>query len=176
MAMLLPRGIFHINPTRRRSRGFISCKECHRAVTGTKTKVPWAISNGYHFGGAPKVLTDLSEVELALKTPVRSFGYLVLWKGGRSHKLKGTLGYYKGNPTAITATVGLAALIADLINDQLVTTLYGPMTHEQRTRAKKYGKIRPGKLKEAILWHGKHMSLISILTFHKQSLYSNHST
>ena len=42
----------------------------------------FAIANNYSFGTTPSVLTELTDVELALITPVKTFGYCFAWGVG----------------------------------------------------------------------------------------------
>jgi len=70
----------------------IICKDCKRDIErGVMPK--WAIANGYFFGTPPKCISELTEIERAFITPVKSFGYVYVWTGGPNQKLKGTLAY-----------------------------------------------------------------------------------
>jgi hypothetical protein len=88
--LLSPRGCF----LRENKKGFLVCSKCKCSLEKSNTPM-YAIANNFAFGEPPDFLTDLTEAELALLTPCRTFGYCYTFVGGRNTKLKGTLGYYK---------------------------------------------------------------------------------
>ena len=52
-------------------------------------------------GVAPECLTTLTTVELAFIKPVRSYGYVFTFTGGKQRQLKGVLCYYKVSPKSV---------------------------------------------------------------------------
>ena len=55
----------------------------------------FAILNNNYVGDVPHCLGILSETELAYITPVKLFGYIVSYTGGKHLQLRGSLSFYK---------------------------------------------------------------------------------
>jgi len=92
--MLSPRGCFVRDVAGRRKKGFAVCSKCKMSLS--KCMMPrFAIANNYAMGGPPMCLVELSEVELAMLTPVKTFGYCFAYTGGCNKQLKGSLSYFK---------------------------------------------------------------------------------
>jgi hypothetical protein len=90
--------------------GFSCCKSCKSSLS--RGLMPsMAIANNYCFGTPPQCLSDLSEVELALLTPIKTYGYCFSYTGGRQKQLKGSLSYYKVD----IASVARAAMHFDVL-------------------------------------------------------------
>ena len=53
----------------------------------------FAIANDYWFGKTPDCLRALSRLELALLSPIKSYGYIFMYTGGA--QLMGSLSYFK---------------------------------------------------------------------------------
>jgi hypothetical protein len=145
--MLSPRAHFDLNCTR--GGGFIACKACKISL-GNCTIPTFAIANQCAVGPPPTCLLDLTEVELALITPVRCFGYIFTYTGGKQMKLKGTLGYYKVEESSIAR--GIAHFDVLGLNDNIVVLISGKMTSKQYKRAKELGSIRTSKIIRAVNW------------------------
>ena len=92
--MLSPRGCYVRDVVRRRKKGFAVCSKCKMSLS--KCMMPhFAIANNYAFGAPPSCLLELTEVELAMLTPVKTFGYCFAYTGGCNKQLKGSLSYFK---------------------------------------------------------------------------------
>lgn len=127
------------------------CSGCFYAQSKGQTPQK-AIRNGFYFGETPKELQELSDVELAFITPVRTFGYCFSFTGGKNTALKGTLGYFKVEQKSIVRGAGIALKACDILNKHIIFVLYGEMTESQINSAKKKAHIRPTKVAEAIKW------------------------
>jgi hypothetical protein len=102
--ILSPRACYIRRDDRRSREGFSLCSNCKYNMEHTSMPKN-AIINGYIFGQPPKCLLDLTELELAMLTPVRTHGYCFSYTGGRQKQLKGSLSYYKINIESIVRTV-----------------------------------------------------------------------
>ena len=77
--ILSPRSTF-INKSNR-EKGFVICQSCNNAYC--KEKLPqYSIANNFFFGTPPECLTSLTDIELAMITPVKTFGYCFSYTGG----------------------------------------------------------------------------------------------
>jgi hypothetical protein len=137
--LLSPRACYIRAESRNECSGFSCCSTCkyslqHQRLPGN------AIANNYCFGTPPQCLQDLTDLELALLTPVKTHGYCFSYTGGAQKQLKGSLSYYKVNMESIAR----AALHFDVLGltNNIVVLLYGQMTPEQRKRAQQKSKIR----------------------------------
>jgi hypothetical protein len=84
--ILSPRGCY-ITPSSnsRRPEGFSTCEDCNSTLK--RRHMPkYAIANNYMFGTAPDCLTDLTDIELAMLTPVKTYGYIFTYTGGKQKK------------------------------------------------------------------------------------------
>jgi len=115
---------------------------------------PRAIANGYFMGTPPSCLTELNDVELALLTPVKTFGYVFSYTGGKNMKLKGSLSYYRVNVHSIAKAVMNLDVLG--LHKNIVTVFYGKLTKEQYKRAKEKSKVSVSKVITAIEWLVQH--------------------
>ena len=111
---------------------------------------PYAIANNYCFGNPPCCLEELNEVELALLTPVKAYGYVFCYTGGLQKQLKGFLSYYRVNIESIVETVTHFDLIG--LTENIGIFYFGNMTKQQKERARKRSMIRPNKVIDAMRW------------------------
>ena len=64
-----------------RNKGFVICQQCKFCYC--KGELPqFSIANIFFFGTPPECLTRLTQVELAMITPVKTFGYCFSYTGG----------------------------------------------------------------------------------------------
>ena len=145
--MFSPRGIYVRNPTG----CFVVCKKCHGDLM-CRRQPEKAIANGWYFGTAPQEIMDLTESELALITPVKSFGYCFTYVGGRNQKLEGTLGYYKVAQESISRTVVVALKLSEIINSNIVYIMPGEFTEEQAEIVRRKRQINPQRVRIALEW------------------------
>ena len=166
--LLSPRSLYLSSSQTKGSPGFCICSSCKGSLN--KANMPeFAIANNYSFGTTPSVLTELTDVELALITPVKTFGYCFAYTGGKNCKMKGSLSYYKVGMESIANSV--AHFEAFSINENVVIMLYGKMTGKQRAIARKKNKARPLKIKAALEylianhkdWQSKNIDLENII-------------
>jgi hypothetical protein len=146
--LLSPRGCY-LNTNHLFSEGFTVCSSCKQALQ--QCKMPrYAIANNYCFGALSQCLLDLTEVERALLTPIKTHGYCFSYTGGIQKQLKGSLSYYKVNFESIAQTVSHFDVLG--LTDNIVVVLYGQMTPEQRRIARQKNKIRTRVVLSALEW------------------------
>ena len=92
--LLSPRSPFLKFNDRRKKNGLCICQKCNHSLN-CKEMPCFAIANNYCFGTPPACLMELTEIELALLTPVKTFGYFFSFTGGHCKQLQGSLSYYK---------------------------------------------------------------------------------
>ena len=147
--LLSPRAAYIRKCFSHRQEGFSICSKCkHNIEHGNIPRI--AIANNYCFGTPPTCLEELTEVELAMLTPVKTFGYCFAYTGGRHKKLKGSLSYYKVEMESIAR----AAMHLDVLgmHKNIVVILFGKMTSEQRRAAKRKSRVRVNKVLAALNW------------------------
>ena len=146
--LLSPRGHYSTG-TQNRSNGFVVCASCKYGVD--RQQMPkYAIANNYCFGAAPPCLTCLNEAELAMLSPVKTWGYCFLYTGGEKKQLRGSLSYYKVKMESIARTIAQFDIAG--LNKDIVVVLHGKMTQSQRSRALSKNKVRTMELLVAIEW------------------------
>ncbi len=150
---LSPRGIL-----RKVQRGgskykFVVCKRCEGCVK-KKTLPRHAILNKNYVGGAPPCLMELTEVELALLSPVRGYGFCFTWVGGRQRSLKGTMTFMRVEKRRIANAVLQLEKMG--FNDHVLCLYTGEMTEWQKKRAKDLSTIRTAKVFTALDWLVEH--------------------
>lgn len=149
--LLSPRGSFSGLPSQKRS-GYVVCSRCKNALHNRE--VPsFSIGNGCAYGTPPPELLELTDVELAFLTPVKTYGYCFTFTGGKQTCLKGTLAYYKVKIGSIARAV--AHLDALSMNQHVVVLITGKMTEQQRRTARKKAKVQTSKLLGAVEWLSK---------------------
>jgi hypothetical protein len=127
--------------------GFNICSICHKAISqGYRPK--FCIANNYCFGTPPKCLTCLTEIERAVITPVKTFGYCFSYTGGQHIQLQGSLSYFKMAKEHIIEAMGTVAAS----NANIVVLLHGEVTKQQYRIAKEKNKVNMDKILLAIQW------------------------
>ena len=109
-----------------------------------------ASANNNMYGVPPKYLRDLSHVEAAFISPVRSYGYVFTYTGGKQRQLKGVLSYYKVEMESIARSALHFEIVG--MEKHIVTLLYGPMTAEQKSTVKQKSTIHPNHVLRALKW------------------------
>ena len=72
--LLSPHASYITRQDQRRSEGFTVCSSCKSSLQQS-TMPKYAIANNYCVGSSPQCLVDLTDVKLAVLTPVRTHGY-----------------------------------------------------------------------------------------------------
>ena len=129
--------------------GFTVCKICKNSLTSGN--IPkFCIANNFCFGATPDCLLELTDIELAMISPIKTYGYCFSYTGGIQKQLKGSLSYYKISKENI---VRAAAHFETLkLNCNVIVMLYGNMTPTQYKKAKNKSYIRPEYVVRAIKW------------------------
>jgi Helitron helicase-like domain at N-terminus/PIF1-like helicase len=129
--------------------GFSSCTACRNTlISGHLPK--FCIANNYCFGETPDCLLELTDIELAMITPVKTYGYCFSYTGGIQKQLKGSLSYYKISKENI---IRAAAYFETLkLNCNVIVMMYGHMTINQYQKAKKKSFVRTEYVIKAIRW------------------------
>lgn len=92
--LLSPRSCFVLSTDGRRKEGFAICAKCKSSLH--KKEMPrFAIADNYTVGSPPPCLLALSDIELAMLTPVKTYGYCFAFTVGANKQLKGSLSYFK---------------------------------------------------------------------------------
>ena len=144
---LSPRGIVKEGSRPNASGVFSCCHECGRSLRGKRTP-HFAIVNRNHIGCAPPCLAELTEVELALITPVKGYGYCFTFQGGAQKNLKGTMTFMRVEERRIARAV--MHLEGMGLTKHVVILLNGDMTADQRKKAR--NQVRTEKIIEAVEW------------------------
>ena len=125
------------------------CKQCK--TTFSRGKIPYyAIVNRNFVGCAPECLLELTDIELALVTPIKTFGYCFTYTGGKQQNLRGALSFMrvKERSTARavlqTEALGLTKHVIVLVN--------GNMTPDQHAKCRNKATVRTDKLIAAVEW------------------------
>ena len=134
--------------------GVSCCSSCNNSVTNNKTPYN-SIVNGNYVGCAPKELTDLTPVELALLSPVKGYGYCFSYGGGKQMQLKGTMTFMRVEEKKIARSAAQVEELTSVakpigVSECVVVLLNGKMTLSQKERAR--NTIRVEKLMTAVEW------------------------
>jgi hypothetical protein len=127
--------------------GFSSCNTCKNCIKNGQTPL-YAIVNQNTVGHPPKVLTELTAVELALVTPVKGYGYCFSYVGGAQMNLKGTMTFMRVQEEQVAAAA--AQLNGMGLANTVVILLTGNMTPEQKASAQR--EVRVQKILDAVTW------------------------
>jgi hypothetical protein len=131
--LLSPRATY-LQHTNKSKEGFTCCCSCKLSIK--KGNLPkFCIANNFCFGETPDCLLELTDIELAMISPIKTYGYCFSYTGGVQKQLKGSLSYYK---ISKENTIRAAAYFETLkINCNVIVMLYGNMTKNQYEKAKK---------------------------------------
>ena len=133
----------------RKTNGYTICR--HRKYHLCRVEIPtMASANNNMYGVPPKYLRDLSHVEAAFISPVRSYGYVFTYTGRKQRQLKGVLSYYKVEMESIARSALHFGIVG--MEKPIVTLLYGPMTAEQKSTVKQKSTICPNHVLRALKW------------------------
>jgi hypothetical protein len=147
--LLSPRASYVRHELGIHSEGFSVCSSCKYVLQ--QSKMPkYAIANNYSFGTVPQCLVDLTEVERALLTPVKTYGYCFSYTGGVQKQLKGSLSYYKVSFESVARAVSHFNVLG--LTDNIVVVLYGQMTPVQKRKGQEKNKIRTRYILSALEW------------------------
>ena len=145
---LSPRGTMH-RMSKNKKPGFTCCLSC-QSYLEKKTVPPYAIVNRNHVGMAPDCLKELTEVEVAFLSPVKSYGYCFLYEGGSMRCMKGTLTFMRVKERQVAKSVTTLKCMG--LNQHVVVLLSGKMTNDQKRHVKTKTKVRTDKLIAAVEW------------------------
>jgi hypothetical protein len=147
--MLSPRSHYMDYDDGRRKSGYPICKSCKNYVRGNQLPL-FCIANNYAIGKTPNVIATLTQIELAMLSPVRTYGYCFSYTGGKHRQIKGSLSYYKISTETLVQT-GIELELLQL-NNHVVVMLYGSFTAEQKSIVTNRYEIRTEKIIKAIGW------------------------
>ena len=107
-----------------------------------RVEIPTMVStNNNMYRIPPKYLRDLSHIETAFISPVRSYGYVFIYMDRKQQQLKGVLSYYKVEMESIARSALHFEILG--MEKHVDTLLYGPMTAEQKSTVKQKSTIQP---------------------------------
>ena len=108
----------------RKTDGYTICRHCKYHLC--RVEIPtMASANNNMCGVPPKYLRDLSHTKAAFISPVRSYGYVFTYTGGKQQQLKGVLSYYKVEMESIARSALHIEIVG--MEKHIVTLLYGPI-------------------------------------------------
>jgi hypothetical protein len=92
-SLLSPRATFVEKYSDVEKNGYTCCKSCAKILNKKYSdEIPkFCIANNYAFGMPSSELLELSDIELAMITPVKVFGFCFSYTGGVQKQLKGSL-------------------------------------------------------------------------------------
>ena len=137
--------------------GYSICKACKESTSKNKFVPEYAIANKYYFGSPPEVLLCLNDVELALLTPMKAYGFVFTYSGGKQTNLKGVLSYYRVEESDVAKAVMQLEVLG--LNEHVVVLYTGEFTEEQRQKARERSTIRVDKVLNALKWLVEHNRL-----------------
>ena len=129
---------------------FTTCAHCYRCIYKNSHVPLKAISNRNYVGCTPQCLLDLTDIEVALLTPVKQHGICLNVIGGTSLCLKGTFAFMRVKERSTAR--GIAQLEAIGLQKNIVVLLNGNLTPFQHQQAHKQAKIRTDKVLRALEW------------------------
>ena len=143
--ILSPRVSYVTFEDNRKTDGYTICRHCKYHLR--RVEIPtMASANNNMYGVPPKYARDLSHVEAAFISPVRSYGYVFTYTDGKQRQLKGFLSYYKVEMESIARSAFHFEIVG--MEKHIVTLLYGPMTAEQKPTVKQKSTIHPNHVLE----------------------------
>ena len=136
-------------PFASKKEGFVCCHKCKNMVQ--KEKTPFhAINNQNYVSAMPECLEILNEVELALLTPVKTYGFVFTYSGGKQENLKGTLTLMKVRERSITRAIAQLEVLG--LCSHVIVCYTGKLTEKQKKRAREKCAVRTNKLLNAVKW------------------------
>ena len=149
---LSPRGTLGKKGKGNRSKlGLTCCCTCKSDVT--KGNTPFlSIVNKNFVGCAPQCLVDLTDLELAMITPCKGYGYCMTYTGGAMKNLRGTLTFMRVEERQIAESTEQFKGLG--LTDHVVVLLSGEMTKSQLRQARNHVRIE--KVIAAVEWLVQH--------------------
>ena len=152
-------------------KGYTMCSSCYTCLNDKcpSSTIPprFSIANGFAIGSFPKIIPvatgkskgtkrtinvedemDVSDVMRTLISPVRPYGYVLAYTGGKHAKIKGHYQFFEMNHEKINA--GMHALSQNETNVNVM--LCGPMTKEQKSRIRTMAHIDTQKYIDVMTW------------------------
>ena len=126
------------------------CAVCQRIVHEDEKLPLYGIINKNYVGCTPACLLSLTEIEVAMLTPIKCYGFCYSYIGGTQTNLRGTLTFMHTKQNS-TAWAVLQLDTMGLRNDVLVLA-HGNMTPNQYENCKNKAKIRVDKVLLAVEW------------------------
>lgn len=147
MALSPRAGTYKVSNHGNAKTGFASCLRCKNAID--QRHLPqFAIVNRNYVGNAPECLTELTQVELALLSPVKNHGYCFSWEGGI--QMSGTLTFLRVEKRGIARAVTQLQTMGFTKN---ILVLYkGKFTKKQKSKAVEQSRVRMDKVIAALEW------------------------
>ena len=131
----------------RKTDGYTICRQCKYHLC--RVEIPTMVSaNNNMYGLLQKYLRDFSHIEAAFISPVRSYGYVFTYMGGKQWQLKGVLRYYSVEMESIARSALHFEIVG--MEKHIVTLLYGPMTVKQKSSVNQKSTIQPHHVLRAI--------------------------
>lgn len=153
--MLLSPRSYRARTTRGGKEGLGCCLECASSIgqrnRDTTVRLPrYAIANGWCIGSAPKCLTDLNEVELAIVSPARINKHVFAFQAGNHRTIKGWHSLYYNDLSHFQA---VQEHVQALVKTPTISVvLVGPFTKTQKAATLKRTTVRWSLIEKALVW------------------------
>ena len=118
---------------------FTTCTHCYNCLYKMKHVPLYAIANRNYVGCTPQCLLDLTEIEVALLTPVKQHGFCLSYTGGPSLCLKGTFTFLRVHERSTARAIGQLEALG--LQKHIVVLVNGNMTPWQHQWARKKAVI-----------------------------------
>lgn len=146
--------------------GMGCCADCHAGLGNRGKSVavlpPFAIANGWSVGTAPKCLTDLNEVEVAIISPARINKHVFAFQAGSHRTIKGWHSLYYNDLSHFEA---VQEHVQEIVKTPTISVvLVGPFTTKQRAITLKRTTVRWSLVRKALAWLKQHNPLYEFFT------------
>jgi hypothetical protein len=155
----------------RNKRGYSMCTSCYTSLKRRppSSNIPpkFSIANGFAIGSFPRVIpiatgsrrgrhrkintedeNDVSDVMRTLVSPIRPYGYVIAYTGGKHAQIKGHYQLFKMNQERTNAC--MHGLSQNETNVHVM--LCGPMTKEQKSKIRSMALIDTQKYVDIMTW------------------------
>ena len=139
---------------------YLVCSSCKCAVE--RKQISMKGINNFLLGGLPAKFDDVTDVEFAYVSLVRTHCHLISYQGGPNKKMKGYHTFMKLDIQKLSNSTRLIEQLTDTENIKVVLT--GPFTKKQKERAYKRSEINLKRIMELLYWLKSNNHYYSSLT------------
>lgn len=155
---LSPRGVIRKKSQHHRAKNqILACQRCSNSIRDSEKIPKYAIANHNYVGATPQCLLDLTDIEVAMLTPTKSYGFFYTFQGGTHQNLKGCLTFMRVKKRSTARALTQLEILG--LKKHIIVLAEGNMTPLQHARAKQLARVRVEYLLIALEW---------ICTYHKK--------